>query len=303
MDTAQRLAVLLTDTLDGISLAARRSGHYDFHNELHCVGENVKGQLGDIFREERHKKLRGEGPLVSMRKRLGMLKHTPINHFDLVKEDDKAETYHLYHLIEVTFPTEVTWFGRGGHGPTLKTDDYPELPTNPDDWNGGIYAGPRMSPVLVVPVALEKTLSYVVYKFQRDAWGSDDITIMTFVEAEKEWVDHDFIEVLSLRTLRKSFRHTVFNATGYLPPGGITYNNLDKVIKKHHRNLAPVTHVRLKGFDLKIVTDESDSTLRMVEITDSLYRRDNLQWDDLDPTYQVALMDKLETIVKEPLGD
>lgn len=300
MDVSHQVAGLLNQALEGISAAARRSGLIDFDNEVQVIKESVADQVRDIISQERSDKLCGQGPTASIRRRIGLQRSEPTNHFALVEEDDRLDDYVFRQLIEVTFPTQVTHFARGGSAPVID-NDHPDLPENPDDWRGGLYKGPRGAPMLVIPVSVGITISYLLYVFKRDAWESDTIVVVTYVDVEREWVYHEFLDVLSKKVVQKSFRHEVFNATGYLPPGGITYRTLDDFVVAHHALLAPVTHVRDQGLELRLITDLKNPTSRWIAVFDNARTREDgeASWSELDPVYQNRLFDKLKELVKQ----
>lgn len=269
-------------------LLARATPNSDLAERLIDNVNALNDAVEELKRDETQRKLKGLGPVAELARKLGLSRHPRTNLLEGVPEQHRATPDTVHALLAEFLAQPLTGFPEGGYF-YPRQEDLKALPEDPKNLKGGVYTTfGRL--VLCLPCR-GHTPSHFLVSLPKDATENTQTRVVTYVEAEKEWVDHDTVQVFSLSSLRSGLVALMLKH-GYPEPEPVSRVEVLVEVKQALTELEKDTH------ELKV--DNHCFTLHHNDHgkADLTIHRDGVEvhWDTLTPTKQNQLMELLHNV-------
>jgi len=241
------------------------------------------------------KKLTGEGPVATLKYKLGITRGYGMNLLQRVPEAERATRDSILALIQEFLVPEQTGLVEGGDI-TLPMANLKELPADMANLQTGLYRYQEQQRILFVIQVIGVNYGFLIISLPQIGGLPIILRVVSYVEGEKEWVDHDHLEFCSLKSIRAGLL-VEFKKLGHTPPLVVAQkqllallNTLEPQSNKRFRNLV----ISLQNYRVKASYHETLGYAITVYHTTQLNysltpEESELPWNSLSATKQSQL--------------
>ena len=274
-------------------------------DRIKAIARNLSEHRKSTHRDLIYKKLIGEGPIATLKYKLGLAKGYSTNLLQRVPDTDRATREAITSIIQEFIVTEQTGLMEGGEY-SFTIDNLRELPADVANLKAGVYRYRDHQRLLFVIQVIGVNYGFLIVSLPQKEGLSIVYRMVSYVEIEKEWVDHDYLEFCSLKSIRNGLL-TELKKQGYSPPLVITQrqlitllNTLEPETNKRFRNLV----IAFQNYRVKAVYSEDAGYLVTVYHTSQLNysltpEENEINWNLLNATKQNQLYELFKQKVKE----
>lgn len=277
-----------------------------FGERVRWISNQLNEIEAELRQEENERKLKGKGPLAELKFKLGIINVPTTNLLTKVPEADRASHDTALGLVKEFFNATQTGLGEGG-SLSFDIETLPELPASIDKLSKGVYhnktpTGKRLTVCLEVPGL---NFCHVLITFPADKLHDRlSIKVNTYVEVEKEWVTHDFFEIMSRKALRAAmldFAKRMGGVVSFVPRSEMIALGDEHLPKEDTGEGGYSAQVIFQGYRTRLwrVKDTGEVLLDIARQNGNMMTGfENLEWDDLTATKQQQLFDQLSDKLK-----
>ena len=211
-------------------------------NRIKAIAHTLAEHRAAAHRELIYKKLTGEGPVATLKYKLGIAKGYATNLLQRVPEADRATRESITTLLQEFIVAEQTGLIEGGDF-RLPMEGLKELPADLATLKAGVYKYQEHQRLLFVIQVIGVNYGFLIISLPQKPGLAIVYRAVSYVEIEKEWLDHDYLEFCSLKSIRNGLL-TELKRLGHTPPLTVAYrqlitllNTLEPETNKRFRNL------------------------------------------------------------------
>lgn len=241
--------------------------------------------MSELKHTEAQRKLKGRGPVAELARKLGLSRHPRTNLLEGVPEQHQATPKTVHALLAEFLAQPLTRYAEGGYF-YPRQENLKELPEDPKNLKGGVYT--TFGRLVLCLSCRGHAPSHFLVSLPKDTTETVQTRVVTYVDAEKEWVDHDTTQVLSLSSLRAGLVE-LMRKHGYPEPEPVSCVQVLVEVKQVLTELEQTTH--------ELTVDNHHFTLHHNEQgkADLVIKKGGVgvRWDALTPTKQNQLVENL----------
>lgn len=208
--------------LQTLSNEVRNHGNKALAMKVQEITNAFNKNLIDLRSNEIRDSLAGKGPIVTLKEKLGLPVTNIVNYFTMIPIEKRASIDDIYDLLKEFISTSHTLINEGG-SLTIDTSLLRSIPENIAELKAGVYLVDNLLGKSRLCLSIQIPCGFLIVSLPSSSIEKITIRILTYIEAEGDWFDHSYMDVIDKSILRNQFL-TVLKKVGCRIPEAIPYS-------------------------------------------------------------------------------